>query len=81
LTAAIALVRAAGLGPEAEARAGAILPFTDTLTLPASQRGYIAVALSRDLLTASGLTFRPNSPLTRLELAHAMATIIRLAAQ
>jgi serine protease AprX len=81
LTAAVALVRAAGLGAQAEARAGVTLPVSDAGAIPASLRGYVAVALERGLLTAEGGNFRPQSALTRLELARAMCAIARLAAE
>ena len=58
LTAAIALVRAAGLGAEAEGRAGAPLSVADAELIPTGLRGYVAVALERGLLAAEGGTFR-----------------------
>jgi serine protease AprX len=81
LTAAVVLVRAAGLRAEAEARAGAPLPLTDLLGIPASLRGYVSVALSRGLLAAGNNTFRPQSALTRVELARALAALRRLAVE
>ncbi len=81
LTAAVVLVRAAGLRAEAEARAGALLPVSDAGAIPSGRRGYVAVALERGLLTADGGAFRPQSTLTRLELAHAMSVIARRAAE
>ncbi|HWQ31722.1 MAG TPA: S8 family serine peptidase [Blastocatellia bacterium] len=75
LTAAVVLVRAAGLRAEAEAQAGATLTVTDALSIPASLRGYVAVALSRGLMTTTNNAFRPQSPFVRLELAHALATL------
>jgi serine protease AprX len=80
LTAAIALVRAAGLRSEAEARAGTSLAVLDAASIPTEFRGYVSVAISRGLLQADTL-FRPQSSLTRAELAHAMATIERGAIQ
>ena len=77
LTAAVALVRAAGHKAEAEARTGALLTVADAGAIPSGLRGYVAVALERGLLTAEGGTFRPQSTLTRLELAHAMSVIAR----
>ncbi len=79
LTAAIALVRATGLRAEAEAKAGISLPFTDANLIPAQYRGYVSVALARGLLVADGTTFRPASALTRVELAHALVTLMKLA--
>jgi serine protease AprX len=81
LTAAVALVRAAGLKGEAEARAGALLNVSDAGAIPSNLRGYVAVALERGLLTAEGGSFRPQATLTRLELAHAMSVIARRAAE
>ena len=81
LTAAIALARAAGLRSEAESKAGASLPVSDAGTIPYSLRGYVWVALNRGLLTANNGMFRPNDAMTRIELAHAMVVIARLATQ
>jgi serine protease AprX len=80
LTAAVAMVRAEGLGAEAEARAGALLTVADAGAIPSGLRGYVAVALERSLLTAEGGAFRPHSTLTRLELAHAMSVMAKRAA-
>jgi serine protease AprX len=76
LTAAIALVRAAGLQVEAGT---AILPsnINDASEIPSTLRGYVAVALSHKLLIADGGNFRPQSSLTRVELAHALITILK----
>ena len=79
LTAAVALVRAAGLRAEAEARAGTLLTVTDASSIPAEMRGYVAVALERGLLTMNGTEFRAGDALTRIELAHAMITLAKLA--
>lgn len=81
LAAAVALVRASGLRAEAERRAGALLNVTDACAIPAALRGYVAVALERGLLTAQGGSFRPQSALTRLELAHAMSVFARQSAE
>jgi serine protease AprX len=78
LTAAIALVRAAGLRQEAEAQPGATVPVLDAASIPYALRGYVAVALSKGLLTAEGGSFRPGSQLTRAELAHALFVISSL---
>jgi hypothetical protein len=74
LTAAVALVRAAGLQAETGT---AILPsnVSDASEIPFALRGYVAVALSHKLLTADGGNFRPQSPLTRAELAHAIVSM------
>lgn len=81
LTATIALVRAAGLRSEAESKAGISLPVSDASTIPSSLRGYVWVALDRGLMTADGGVFRPNDAMKRIELAHAMVGIARLATQ
>ena len=72
LTAAIVLVRAAGLRSEADAQANAPLSLTDAASIPAQWRGYVAVALSRGLLKPNNNAFRPQATLTRLELAQAL---------
>jgi serine protease AprX len=81
LTAAVALVRAQGLRGEAEAKAGTSLTVADAGAIPSELRGYVAVALERGLLTAEGGLFRPQSTLTRIELAHAMSVIAKRAAE
>ena len=78
LTAAIALVRAAGLLSEAEASAGIPLSFLDAAGIPDEYRGYVSVATSRGMLAGDTL-FRPQAALTRAELAHAIAVIERRA--
>ncbi len=74
LVAAVALVRAAGLRAEAESPT-AVLLCGDMLSIPASLRSYVAVALSHGLLNKQGMNFNPNQPLTRAELAHALALV------
>ena len=74
LTAAVALVRAAGLNSEAVTKSGIALPYTDTLNVPAGLRGYVSTAVAHGLLSADSL-FRPGAALTRGELAHAMVVI------
>lgn len=80
LAAAIALVRAAGLRAEAESRTATPLAFLDARNIPTELRGYVSVAVSRGLVEGDTL-FRPTAPFTRAELAHAIATIGRQAAQ
>ena len=77
LTAAVALVRAAGLRAQAESN-NAPLTVIDALNIPSQLRGYVSLAISNDLL-AAGSSFLPQRPLTRGELAHAMATLQKLA--
>jgi serine protease AprX len=81
LTATIALVRAAGLRSQAESLAGTSLPVSDAYSIPSSLRGYVKVALDQGLMTAGGGVFRPNDAMKRVELAHAMSGIARLATQ
>jgi serine protease AprX len=75
LTAAVALVRAAGLRATAEAQMNAPLAITDAASISSNLRGYVAVALARGWLTADGGAFRPNDALKRAELAHALAAL------
>jgi serine protease AprX len=77
LTAAVALVRAAGFRQEADAYTGTP-PVTDASSIPPDLRGYVAVALSHRLLVSEGGAFRPDSQLTRAELAHALSVIAGL---
>jgi serine protease AprX len=82
LTAAVALVRAAGL--QAEAEAAQSLPLTTILdagSIPSALRGYVRVAISRGLLSTSNSNFRPQVALTRLELAHAIVALQKLQTQ
>jgi serine protease AprX len=72
LSAAVVLVKAAGLASLAEAQQGASLPITDGSTIPSELRGYVAVALNKGLLAVNGNKFRPQDSLSRIELAHAM---------
>ena len=77
LTAAVALVRAAGLRAQAEGQGNAPLTVLDALNVPTELRGYVSVALSRGLLS-SGSSFYPQRPMTRAELAHSMAVLQNL---
>jgi serine protease AprX len=80
LTAAIVLVRAAGLRAQAEAQAGAFLPYTDASSIPSAYRGYVQVAISRGLMT-SGMQFNPCGTVTRADLARGVAAILRMNTQ
>ena len=80
LTAAIALVRAAGLRQQAESGTYT-LTFTDVASIPASLRGYVAVAAQNGLLKTNGTTFNPQGSFTRLDLSHAMARLATLSTQ
>jgi serine protease AprX len=79
LTAAVALIRAAGLRAQAESQSTP-LTVLDVLSIPSNLRGYVSLAISKGILT-SGSTFYPQRPLTRGELAHAMAALQKLATQ
>jgi len=74
LAAAVALVRAAGLRQEAEAKTNAPLSFLDALTIPAELRGYVYVAVTKGFIQSDTL-FRPQTAFTRAELAHAIGLI------
>jgi serine protease AprX len=78
LVAVVALVRAAGLRTEAENRAGIVLPFLDSATIPSDLRGYVSVATGEGLVQSDTL-FRPQSPFNRADLARAIAAIQRRA--
>jgi serine protease AprX len=78
LVAVVALVRAAGLRSEAEAKAGAPLAYTDALTIPSALRGYVSVAVAKGLLQADS-AFRPQGTFNRADLARATAVIQRRA--
>ena len=80
LIAAVALVRAAGLRAEAEAKANTLLPFVDGLSIPGELRGYVSVAVSKGFIQADTF-FRPQNPFNRGELAHAIAVIQNRATQ
>lgn len=74
LTAVVALVRAAGLRQQAESGTYT-LTYTDSLSIPASLRGYVAVAVQSGLIKTSGTAFNPQGSFTRLDLAHALARL------
>ncbi len=80
LTAVIALVRGAGLRPQAESGT-CTLTYTDAASIPSSLRGYVAVAVQNGLIRTSGTTFNPQGAFTRLDLSHAMVRIATLATQ
>ena len=94
---AVALVRALRLDKEAKALAGTIVTtdgkaLTDNAEIPASQRGYVQLALERGLLQAypaevrqiapgqfvavPGPRLEPSRPVTRAEFAAAMTKLI-----
>jgi hypothetical protein len=75
LLAAIAFVKAAGLGPQASS---ASLPLTvsDGSSIPANWRGYVAIALQRGFVSLDGNSFNPSRTITRIELATALNTLV-----
>jgi hypothetical protein len=77
LTAVVALVRAAGLRQQAESGTYT-LTYVDSASIPASLRGYVAVAVQNGLIRTNGAAFNPQGSFTRLDLAHALS---RLSAQ
>lgn len=74
LTATVALVRAAGLRQQAET-GSYTLSYLDSGSIPASLRGYVAVAVQNGLIATSTSYFNPQGNFTRLDLAHALAQI------
>jgi serine protease AprX len=80
LTAVIALVRAAGLRPQAESGTYP-LTYTDAASIPTSLRGYVAVAVQNGLIRTNGTAFNPQGAFTRLDLSHAMVRMATLATQ
>jgi hypothetical protein len=80
LTAVVALVRAAGLKQQAESGTY-VLTYTDALSIPASLRGYVAVAVQSGLIKQSGATFNPSGAFTRLDLAHAVSRLAGMTLQ
>ncbi|HEX8186748.1 MAG TPA: S8 family serine peptidase, partial [Pyrinomonadaceae bacterium] len=77
LTAAVVLVRAAGLRAEAESKAGVFLPYTDAASIPYELRGYVQVAVTNGLISSSS-QFNPSGALTRAELARGVSAILQL---
>jgi hypothetical protein len=73
------VVRAAGLDQEAQARRGATLPNPDAADVRPEHRGYVALALQRNLLpVGSDNRIRPNDAASRLDAAVAFDGIMRL---
>lgn len=75
LTAAIALVRAAGLESTVST---AVLPLaiTDSSSIPLQWRGHVARALERGFIKLIGTRFEPSHSLKRIELATAANKIL-----
>lgn len=80
LSAIVALVRAAGLRQQAETGTHT-LTYTDTLSIPVSLRGYVAVAIQNGLIRANGTAFNPQGAFTRVDLARAMAALSAMPVQ
>ena len=80
LTATVALVRAAGLRPQAE-NGSYTLTYVDAASIPASLRGYVAVAVQNGLIKSGSTYFNPQGTFTRLDLAHALTQIAARATQ
>ena len=80
LAATVALVRAAGLRSEAEAKAGIPLAYLDASSIPNELKGYVSVAVSKGLLQSDS-TFGPQAAFTRADLAHAIAVLQKRAIQ
>jgi len=79
---AVASVRAAGLQAEAQSRAGETVPVADAASIPSSLRGYVAVALERNLIAAvpgvNGSSFNPAGTLARLDAARFLLNLLDL---
>jgi serine protease AprX len=80
LTAVVALVRAAGLRHQAES-GGYTLTYLDAASIPASLRGYVAVAVQNGLIKTNGVNFYPQGNFTRVDLARALSRIAALSVQ
>jgi serine protease AprX len=68
-TVAIAIVKALGLESDAQAASSINPGLVDWNQIPIAARGYVSLAISRNLMRASSGMFRPNDSITRLELA------------
>jgi hypothetical protein len=55
------------------------LTYVDAASIPASLRGYVAVAVQNGLIKSSNTYFNPQGSFTRLDLAHALTQISALA--
>lgn len=76
LWAAEVLLRAVGMGAEAELRAGEGVGFGDAARVAPGKLGYLAVAVERGLLEGfPDGTFRPDEGLTRAQLAALLARV------
>lgn len=75
LAAAVAYVRSAGIESQA-ATTSLPLTVTDRLAIPAAYRGHVALALQRNFLALDGTSFNPMRPITRIELAGSLHTLV-----
>ena len=75
LTVAKAVVRALGLDSLARTWNGTNPGISDWSSIPESARGYVAVALSRNLIRLRGAGLRPFDSMTRSELAWTAAAL------
>lgn len=78
VTAAIVLVRAAGLQSEAT-RGGTPLTVSDLSSIPSQWRQYVAVALKHGSLSTCNNQFNPSGNLIRIDLAHALVVLQQIA--
>lgn len=72
---AVALVKALALDQEAQAASVTNPGLADWNLIPAQARGYVSVALSRNLMRAASGYFRPLDSINRLDLARAAVTL------
>jgi serine protease AprX len=78
LTVAIALVKALGLDDDAQRASAANPGILDWLGIPLAARGYVSVAVTHGLMSASAAgQFRPTEAITRLELAKASVALLQ----
>lgn len=68
---AIALVKALGLDQDAQAASLTNPGLADWNLIPAGARGYVSIALSRNLMRSVSGYFRPSDSITRLDVAAA----------
>ena len=79
---AVTLVRAAGRGAEAEARAGEPLALDDEAAIPDRLKGFVAVALENGLIAAieasGSRRFDPVGKVTRLATCGSLLELLRM---
>ncbi|HKA19550.1 MAG TPA: S8 family serine peptidase [Blastocatellia bacterium] len=66
---AVAIVKALGLDTDAQAASSINPGLVDWNQIPIAARGYVSLAISRNLMRAASGMFRPNESITRFELA------------